>query len=93
MSVTRTEALNVLVSYLDGKTARDVVHKWALNIVITKEFDKLISADQLLTEVIHALFDLHHEGDDERFNPTIEELEYYKNCLEGKIEFNKKNKT
>ena len=89
MSVTREEALEMLNEYLAGKLSKKIIHQWALNIVISDEFDKLRVKDELLSEVIHALFDLHHEGEEEKFDPTAEELEYYRNCLEGKIEFKK----
>ncbi|MBI5025154.1 MAG: hypothetical protein HZC12_00180 [Nitrospirae bacterium] len=85
--ITREEALAILYDYLEGRITKAKVHRWALNIVVSDEFDKLRAIDELLAETVHALFDLHHQGEEERFDPTIEELEYYKNCLEGKIEF------
>lgn len=89
MTVTREKTLEMLHDYLEGKISKEIVHQWALKIVVSNEFDKLRVEDELLSETVHALFDLHHEGGDEKFNPTIEELEYYKNCLEGKIKFKK----
>ena len=89
MSATREEALETLNGYLSGKLSKEIIYQWALKIVISDEFDKLRVKDELLSGVIHALFDLHHEGEEEKFNPTADELEYYRNCLEGKIEFKK----
>ncbi|OGP79239.1 MAG: hypothetical protein A2V86_08375 [Deltaproteobacteria bacterium RBG_16_49_23] len=89
VSATREEALEMLNGYLSGKLSKEIIYQWALKIVISDEFDKLRVKDELLSGVIHALFDLHHEGEEEKFNPTADELEYYRNCLEGKIEFKK----
>lgn len=86
-TITREKTLEHLKNYLEGKISKEDIYEWALKIVISKEYPFL--QDELLSETIQALFELHHYGEEERFDPTIEELEYYKNCLEGKIEFKK----
>jgi adenosylhomocysteine nucleosidase len=84
LTETRAKAISMLEDYLEGRISREVVHKWALDFVISKEWDELITKDKLLSDVIHALFDLHHEGDEEEFNPSRAELEHYRNRLQGK---------
>lgn len=74
----------MLERYLAGQINKKDIYKWALDIVVSRTFDKLQKSDKLLADTIQALFELHHEGEEEKFDPTIKELEYYKNCLEGK---------
>jgi hypothetical protein len=87
LTITREEALETLKNYLAGTQSKVSVHQWALNIVISSEYEKLHASDELLAETIHALFDLHHEGAETSFDPSREELEYYKKCLEGEIKY------
>lgn len=78
--VTRSDVVNKIEEYIDNKIKREDIASWALKIVITKEYENIKKNDKLLSEAIHALFDLHHE-DGSQFNPSIEELKIYKDKL------------
>ena len=87
MAVTREETLRVLRNYLEGRLDRETVNNWADDIVNSEEYDKIATTDKLLADTIQTMWELHHEGEDERFNPGMEEFEYYRNCLEGKTDY------
>ncbi len=83
MYITREKVLAVFEGYLKGQISKENVYKWADSIIRSKEFDGL--KDKLLSEAIQALWELHHEGNEIIFDPTTEELEYYRDYLQGKV--------
>jgi hypothetical protein len=85
MLVDRNTVLEKLKGYLDNTISKKEIFEWAHSIVITQDYDKISKTDKLLSESIHALWQLHH--DDGKFDPSREELEYYMKCLEGKEKF------
>ena len=52
----RERTIQAIDSYLNGETTAKEASDWALEIVISKEFEQLPPD---ITEAIHNLFDLH----------------------------------
>ena len=67
----RAETIKVIDKYLSGATDKDEASKWALDIVISKDFGDLPYDTQ---NAIHLLFDLHDNENDPWF-PTRKQLE------------------
>lgn len=82
--ITREEVIFKLEDYLKGKVSKAEIFSWALKIVTSPEYNNLDKKDKLLSNTIHVLFDLHHGDSEIEFDPSREELIYYKECLEGK---------
>ncbi len=84
--------LEKLNGFLIGDITKQEVYEWAQNIVVGPEYEKICNKNKLVGEAIQALFELHHEGEEIKFDPSRDELIYYKECLEGKRKFKNLNK-
>lgn len=83
ITVTSKEVIEKIEDYNDNRINRKDVADWAKKIVISKEFDGLYKSDNLLGDAILALFELHYE-DGSEFNPSIEELNIYRDKLKAR---------
>ena len=81
--VTREEALCRLTEFLENRLTKHEIYNWALKLVYDKRYESLDEQDKLLSDVIHALFCLHHEGNEIQFDPSRTELLRYKKLLEA----------
>ena len=74
----RKAALDMINGHLEGTLSADDMATWAEKIVVSNEWESL---EDDVREAIHALFDLHDEG--ESWTPDKNELRRHRDLLEG----------
>jgi len=78
MKPTRIEISQVIGDYLSGSKTKKEVSEWAIGVLSREVF----TVDELLLEdALTALTGLHDE--DERWDTAKEDLEFFKECLDG----------
>lgn len=80
LKVLKEAVLQKLNNYLNNVETKEEVFKWAEQILISSKFDAIDEKDKILSEAIQVLYELHHP--DGKFDPTQEELIFYKKKLE-----------
>jgi len=85
MSLTRSEALQVLNDFLNDKISQVKVYEWALVQAVAKDYEMVAQNDPLLGETIQAFLDMSHQQGD--YIPTRDDISYYQRCLQGQASF------
>ncbi len=84
MPLSRSETLLAITNLLEEKISQAKIYEWALAQAVAKDYDVVVKDDPLLGETIQVLIDMNHQ---QGYVPTREDLQYYKDCLEGNADF------
>lgn len=82
MTVTREEVVQKIDKYLKGEISKKEICDWATDIMMKTKNGELESD---IGEAITELFGLHHEGEEEKFDTPIEDIEKTLKKLQEKV--------
>ena len=83
--LNREILLKKLTGYLNKEISLEDIYLWALGVAVSPDYEIISRSDLLAGQVIKDLVDLHH--DDLKRVPTRKALEYYRDCLGGKEDY------